>query len=284
MNPARLAAVVCLLLLLAAFAGRVLSSPEVFDPGEPRTNQPAVMQLAAVVAPIGDFAREFSVNDENPFIPHRERIAEIAEIRQGRVRTPVASNAPPPVGPPVVVEKPVMKWSKAKAVELTLPECLGLIAHPVSRRQILIARLPGGPQQQIEVGGRIGEWELTGISRQGARLRDTAGVEHEVPFTIVDPPLPVQKAPAEGAAVPTPPPGDVPAPQPPAQVDATPPPAPPAPPTPPRPDGREARGQGQGQGWGGLPRDPRDGQRRDGNGGQPPMPRPAPDMVPLPPR
>jgi len=180
MNPPRLVAVACLLLVLLAFVGRLLSNPEVEVPGVPALPGTKIALLAAQVPPIRDFDHEFNINHENPFVPVLERREEKKAITEPAV---VSKNLPPP-SKPVVVEPPRIVWPKARAMDIPRPECLGVISHGRTGRQVLIARLPGGEEQQIERGQRIGEWELIGLTPGGARFRDPKGGEQEVPFVV----------------------------------------------------------------------------------------------------
>src|SRR5687768_15950454 len=103
MNPPRLVAVVCVLLVLLAFLGRLLSNPVAEEPGPPAQAGTKITNLAAQVAPIGDFDSEFNVNLENPFVAVQARREEKEAISAPRVA--VTKSLPKP-GPPVVVEAP----------------------------------------------------------------------------------------------------------------------------------------------------------------------------------
>jgi len=257
MNPPRLVAVACLLLVLLAFIGRILSNPEVDQPGVPSLAGTKIAYLAAQVPPIGDFDREFNVNLENPFVAIQARRDEKKAINEPKVAAP--KNLPTP-GPPVVVEAPRLVLPRAKAIDFDRPECLGVISHGRSGREVLIARLPGGEEQQLERGARLGEWELIDLLPRGARFRDPKGVEQDVPFVAPSPTTLLMLTPESAAPVNQPPAGEAPTSE--AAVNQ----APPAPAAPPQV----------------RPAQP----MRGGGGGddrRPPQPRPAPDMVPKPP-
>ena len=265
MNPPRLVAVVCLLLVVLAFLGRLLSNPVEEMPGPPTSSAAKIAYLAAQVAPIGDFDREFNVNLENPFVPIHARREEQAAIKEPKV---VRTKPLPPPGPPVVIEAPRLVLPRAKPVDVTRPECLGVISHARSGREVLIVRLPGGEEQELERGARIGEWELLDLAPGGARFRDPKGIEQEVPFVAPTPM--VMRGTSEPAAVETPPADAGAAPEPAVEQPAanTPPPQPqPA-------EGNQAPERRRREEAGGR-RPPRP---------QPPQPQPAPEMVPRPPK
>ena len=259
MNPPRLVAVVCLLLVLLAFVGRILSNPEVEEPGPPALPGAKIAYLAAQVAPIGDFDREFNINHENPFVAVQARRAEKEAITAPQV---AATRSLPKPGPPVVVETPILVLPRAKPINLARPECLGVISHGRSGREVLIVRMPGGDEQQLERGARISDWELLDLAAGGARFRDPKGVEQVVPFVAPSPTA--QLMPSGDPAVADPPAADPTVPSPGADPAASKPPTrlPPAPPA--RSDGRPVQPM-------------REGGRR------PPPPQPAPEMVPKPP-
>ena len=260
MNGPRLVAITCLLLVLLALVGRILSNPEVEQPGRPALPSGKIAYLAAQVLPIGDFDREFNVNPENPFVAVKYRSEETRAMITPPPEVVRVRPLPPP-GPPVVVEMPILVLPAATPVDRERPECLGVISHSRSGREVLIVRLPGGEEQQLERGARIGEWELLDLAVGGARFRDPQGVEQVVPFVVAAPTVMV--VPASTSTAPGEPPPTTTAAGPvPAQVPLTVPPAPPAVGPRPRPD-QPVRGG--------------DETRR------PPLPVPAPDMVPKPP-
>ena len=266
MNPPRLVAVACVLLVVLALLGRLLSNPVMEEPGPPAQAGTKIAFLAAQVAAIGDFDREFNVNLENPFVPVQARRDEKEAISAPTVKV---TKALPKPGPPVVVETPRLVLPPAKPLDLARPECLGVISHGRSGREVLIVRMPGGTEQQLERGSRIEEWELLSIAAGGARFRDPKGVEHEVPFVAPTPT--VMRAPAATDPAGAEPPGGEPATGPGTMAPESGEPPAQTPPAPPAPEGAPMRPE--------RPR--REGARRPP---PPPVePQPAPEMVPKPP-
>ncbi|MBA2482184.1 MAG: hypothetical protein H0V44_16100 [Planctomycetes bacterium] len=178
--------------MLAAFVGAIalvaaatwwLLSDEAVWPGEvPTTSGKPVQRLLAVLPVIGDFDREFNVNDDNPFLPMKVRQRESALRKIKRLQP----NSKEPTRPVVVTEVaiPTLQLPAAAARRKNAPECFGVIGS--NRGMMVLARMPGSKDtRQLEVGQSIAEtenanriWIFIGMdSPNMARFRDPSGEE-----------------------------------------------------------------------------------------------------------
>jgi len=224
MNAPRLAALAALVLMGLAVAYVVLFiQPEVTRLGEPGYQGAAVGFLIASAPAIGDFAREFHVNDENPFVPYHDRVAETRRIRLPpqpvvAVKPPVRPVLPPPVQPVVVVQpekpKPLVLPRAQPIAAKPVPQCIGLIAHAESGNRMLLVRDAAGVEVPLAVGAQIDGWELLEVLEGGAaRFRDPDGAQQllliagDAPDAAVKPdPAPGDPPPSTAKPVAKPPP------------------------------------------------------------------------------
>jgi hypothetical protein len=205
MNPPRLTATICLIVLLAALAYALLSDPVPLDPGVPHTSASPIPLLAASVPPIGDFRGEFNVNPLNPFVPFDVRNEEVrsitAPVRVGPVN-PIP--VPAPISTVVIEEPKKPQYPTLKPRDAGAPECLGVVRK--GDTAVLVARLPGQEKVGIETGGELGGWKLVGIEFGVARFTDPAGEMHELPIGSIAAPqvLGHEEPPSEPAPAPVP--------------------------------------------------------------------------------
>jgi hypothetical protein len=182
MNAPQAIGIVALLLVIAALGYAVFSEPAVITPGDPRTGAERISDLEVHVPPIGDFEREFNVNLENPFVPADAREREKQEVSRmrnpGRAATP--RSQPPPVVPlPVEPEFPPLSSRDTGA-----PECLGIVRK--GGQAVLVARLPGQNQVNLDIGASLGGWTLREIGIGQVRFTDPAGMPHDLPVGMLN--------------------------------------------------------------------------------------------------
>src|SRR4051812_3602407 len=94
-NPSTLTAGFGVLLLVGSVTWWVLSDEPIWPYENPTFQGKPVQHLIASLPAIGDFASEFNVNDENPFLPFKERKQQSAVIKYKRTAKPTKTSTPP---------------------------------------------------------------------------------------------------------------------------------------------------------------------------------------------
>lgn len=186
MNPPQLAALIAVVALAGSLAWRVLDDVQPIHPGAPRSTAASPAVLMARVPPIGDFAKEFHVNWDNPFVPYHERLAD-REASERRVNPPKVVKAPMPKPPPPS-EVPIRPVEERRLVlppptpkTDNVPECLGIVRHGPSQQAVVMVRLPGkAPVGMIE-GDAYAGWKLTEIGAGVVTFLRPEGGEEIVP-------------------------------------------------------------------------------------------------------
>jgi hypothetical protein len=207
----RIAAIVAAVLLLLSLVWWALSDPEVASPGTPRFTGGPLSRLEATQPRIAPF-EHFYVNDDNPFVPFKQREDErIARRPRGVARTTVTPPPPPatipPPRPPIQVLAPppraALVLPKLTVAGPTAPICVGLVN--VDGKEALMARMPGAEAATpMAVGEEVGGWKLIAIENGNqARFTDAAGTEHVYPIGEGDLAM-VQASAADPAPMPKP--------------------------------------------------------------------------------
>lgn len=167
MNASHLAFTSALLLCAAAVAWLVLSEHPVVDPGAPRTRAEPVRRLEAAVPSIAPF-KDFNVNDENPFIPYNQRLAERMALQS---RPKPTAPVKPPAEVLVPAPKPLPRLNQGVG---DAPRALGVIGRPDGSQQLVLRE--GAGDRLVAVGGEVGTWTLAGIENGSVALwRDARG-------------------------------------------------------------------------------------------------------------
>jgi hypothetical protein len=174
-----------ILLLLVSMAWWLLSAPEVIDPGRPKWQGEDIVQLRADVPETPDFLT-FYVNDDNPFVPVKDRRKEVDQ-RSHLKRPPIVPQPPPPHSPPGVIVKPnipPLKLPKISAPSANAPIVYGMLA--VNGAQVVFVRMPGAETSlKMSPGDKAGGWTLIAIDHGNiAIFTDPQGVEQR--FAIGD--------------------------------------------------------------------------------------------------
>lgn len=205
------------ILLIASIVWWLASAPQPIDPGQPTWKGADIVRLNAAVPQIADFT-EFYTNDENPFVPLNERIAEREwtnpDRRPGRL--PPSSN---PILPPresvivIVPNPPVLILPKLVPAPSNAPLTYGLVS--VDGHEAVIVRMPGAAEPiTLKPSEKVSGWTLVSIDEGNfATFVDPDGVEQR--FVIGEGDLAVInsnasaagaiKAPPAGQGVPKPP-------------------------------------------------------------------------------
>ncbi|MBA3707844.1 MAG: hypothetical protein H0W83_03365, partial [Planctomycetes bacterium] len=153
-NPASLSAFICLFGVLIAATWWLLSDEPVWPYEKPTYAGKPVQRLVAAMPPIGDFDREFNVNDLNPFLPEAERQQERAARQIKKTAKPIKTSTPPSQVSDVVI--PTLRLPAAAPRRKNAPECFGVIGS--SNGMTILARMPGSQEtHKLEQGQAIAE-------------------------------------------------------------------------------------------------------------------------------
>lgn len=210
-----LAAGVAAILLIASIVWWLASVPQSIDPGQPTWKGADIVRLNAAVPQIADFT-EFYTNDENPFVPLNERIAEREwPNRDQRTKLPTPIFIPPPSEAVVVIvpNPPVLIFPQLVPAPSNAPLTYGLVS--VDGHEAVIVRMPGATEPvTLKPGDKVVGWTLVSIDEVNfATFLDPDGMEQR--FVIGEGDLAVInsnasaagaiKAPPAGQGVPKPP-------------------------------------------------------------------------------
>lgn len=207
------------ILLIASIVWWLTSAPQSIDPGQPTWNGANVVRLNAAVPQIADFV-DFYTNNENPFVPLNDRIAERewnSDGRSGRPgRLPPSPNSIPPPKDPVTVivpNTPVLVLPQLVPAPSNAPLTYGLIS--VDGQEAVIVRMPGAAEPiTLKPSEKVSGWTLVSIDEGNfATFINPEGIEQR--FVIGEGDLAVInsnasaagaiKAPPAGQGVPKPP-------------------------------------------------------------------------------
>jgi septal ring-binding cell division protein DamX len=153
MNTSHLAAFVAALVCAAAVAWLATSDHPIVAPGLPRTKAGAVKRLEAAPPVIPEYAK-FNVNDENPFVPYNERLAEKRALQERPKPTAPLRAAVEVVGP---VAKPLPRLGQSVGLP---PAVMGVMTRDGARQ---VAVRDGDADRWVAVGGEVQGWTLSGV-------------------------------------------------------------------------------------------------------------------------
>jgi hypothetical protein len=174
-------AAVALAVALFAVVWWLASAEEVAAPSRPTYRGDAVKVLTAALPAIGDFDRDYNVNDENPFVPYDKRVLESKQIKINRTAKPTPTSKPPQVEE---VHVPELKFPAAASRRADAPDCIGVVASGAG--EVLLVRMPGSDETiSVAAGEPVPkdapadrQWTLVALEPGGvARFRDPSGAE-----------------------------------------------------------------------------------------------------------
>jgi hypothetical protein len=176
-----LAAGVAAILLIASIVWWLASVPQSIDPGQPTWEGADIVRLNAAVPQIADFT-EFYTNNENPFVPLNDRIAEREwtnpDRRPGR-SLPSPNPIPPPKDSVIVIvpNPPVLIFPQLVPAPSNAPLTYGLVS--VDGHEAVIVRMPGATEPvTLKPGDKVVGWTLVSIDEVNfATFLDPDGME-----------------------------------------------------------------------------------------------------------
>ncbi len=134
----------------------VLETPRAIIPGHQGV---AFQPLSAAMPPIGAFDG-FYINDDNPFVPWREREAEKKRLQQPAT---VVVKARPPAKIETITP-PELKLPPSKSGGGDAPKVVGFTRRPDGTVDVLF-NLPGETRPRLmKPGERVGRWTFTAIA------------------------------------------------------------------------------------------------------------------------
>lgn len=211
MNLPRLVAFLSIIVALLTIAWVLTHLEDESGFGPPRTKDTALPAYAAAIPRIGDFKKEFNINEVNPFVPFAVSQRAEEEIKaQSRPKPspPVIPLPPPPAGPVIVEEAKKPQFPPFSVQTVGAPECLGVLRR--GDTAVLVLNLPGQPKSNLQVGEEVAGWRLLAIGVGSARFSDPTGAIHELPVgsiatpeSIGSEPPPATLPPATPATVPS---------------------------------------------------------------------------------
>lgn len=133
--------------------------------------------LSAEMPQIAEF-KQFYVNDDNPFVPWRER--EIETRRMQQPQTVVIKARPQVIIKPV--PQPKLDYPKAAPGGGDLPKVVGFMHGSEGGEPAVLANLPGDPRtRRLKAGETVGRWTFVAIDAGNvAVFRDAAGREYRL--------------------------------------------------------------------------------------------------------
>ncbi|MCS6970189.1 MAG: hypothetical protein RMM29_02590 [Planctomycetota bacterium] len=162
----------------AALAWLALGVPPLPPPPVPGHPGGELEAIVAEVQPLGAF-ESFYVNDDNPFVPWRERAVE----RQRLQPAPIAT--PPPRPPPriVPIQPPKLELPRLPPPGAgDAPRVLGYTRLPDGSLRLL-AQLPDEPPRLLAVGEQLGRWRFLELDAGNvAVFSDELGRQHRFPI------------------------------------------------------------------------------------------------------
>lgn len=164
-------ALAAMLLLGGAIAWTVLAElPEVPSPIPGHTGKP-FEPLSAAMPEIARF-EAFSVNNDNPFVPWRERALEAKRLSEPK--TVVLKPRPPPVIKPV--EKPKLVLPTKTAPKASSPVVQGITRRSDGTTAVVVA-IPGeGRSRVMKPGETASGWTLVSVESSSiAVFTDASG-------------------------------------------------------------------------------------------------------------
>lgn len=204
MNLPRLVAFLSIIAALLTIAWVLTHLEDESGFGPPRTKDTALPAYAAAIPRIGDFKKEFNINEVNPFVPFavsQRAEEEIKALSRPKPPPPVIPLPPPPAGPVIVEEPKKPQYPPLSVQAAGAPECLGVVRK--GDRAVLIVSLPGEPKVILEVGEEVTGWKLQAIGVGVASFSDPAGATHELPIGSIATPESIGSEPPP-AALPSP--------------------------------------------------------------------------------
>jgi hypothetical protein len=174
-----LAAGVAAILLIASIVWWLASVPQSIDPGQPTWEGADIVRLNAAVPQIADFT-EFYTNNENPFVPLNDRIAEREwPNRDQRTKLPTSIFIPPPSEAVIVIvpNPPVLIFPQLVPAPSNAPLTYGLVS--VDGHEAVIVRMPGATDPiTLKPGEKVSGWTLVSIDEVNfATFLDPDGME-----------------------------------------------------------------------------------------------------------
>jgi hypothetical protein len=183
-----IAALIAGLLMVGAVGWWAFSQAELIDPGQPKWPGAKIDDLVAAVPTIDPFSA-FYINDENPFVPYQQRLAESQRTRNVNPRPEPVVIKMKPLRPAVeVVEytKPTLVLPKVAQAGPDAPIVYGFVGN--TEEQTLLVRMPADENtRNMQVGEKARDWTLIAIRDNNvAHFTDPAGTERRFMIGVGD--------------------------------------------------------------------------------------------------